>query len=94
MRAKAIFYSQKEIEPKERTKFKKELAGHNDSSHGGRYRCRIQGFLDKIQYVKPSNGALILKSEDYKKAINLMKKYSIRYKVYDIEVPRSHFLTK
>lgn len=94
MKAKAIFYSQKEITPKERTKFKKELAGHNDSSHGGRYRYRIRGLLDKIPHVKPSNGALILKSDDYKKAINLMKKYSIAYKVYDIEVPKSHFLNK
>lgn len=94
MKAKAIFYSQKEIKPKERTKFKKELVGHNDSSHGGRYRYRIQGLLDKIQYIKPSNATLILKGEDYKKAINLMRKYSIKYTTYNIEVPKSHFVNK
>lgn len=92
MRAKVIFYSQKEIEPKERTKFKKELAGHNDSSHGGRYKYRIQGVLDKILYIKPCSAALILKISDYKKVICLMKKYSIEYTTYSIEVPASHFV--
>ena len=45
MKAKVIFYSQKEIKPAEKTKFKKELPGHNDSSHGGRYKYKIQGIL-------------------------------------------------
>ena len=91
MQAKIVFYSQKKIKPKERTKFKKEFAGHNDSSHGGRYKYKIKGLLDKIQYIKPANAALILKKEDYKKAISLMEKYSIDYTVYDIEVQASHF---
>jgi hypothetical protein len=94
MKAKVIFYSQKEIKPKERTKFKKELTGHNDSSHGGRYEYRINGLLDKIQHIKPSNAALILEVNGYKKAVNLMKKYSIKYTMYDIEVPRTHFINK
>lgn len=92
MRAKVIFYSQKEISPKERTKFKKELSGHNDASHGGRYRYRIKGLLDTVHYLKPANAALILKKEDCNQAINLMKKYSINYKVYDIKVPVSEFM--
>ena len=92
MKAKVIFYSQKKIMPKQRTKFKKELAGHNDASHGGRYRYKIKGLLDRIQHIKPSNAALIVKKEDYKKAISLMKKYSIDYAIYSIEVPTSHFM--
>lgn len=92
MKAKVIFYSQKKIKPKERTMFKKELAGHNDSSHGGRYKYKIEGLLDKISHIKPSNAALILKKENYKTAISLMKKYSIDYEVYNIEVPVSKFM--
>lgn len=92
MKAKVIFYSQKNIKPKQRTKFKKELAGHNDASHGGRYKYRIKGLLDQIQHIKPTNAALILKKEDYKKVISLMKRYSIDYIVYDIEVPVSQFM--
>jgi hypothetical protein len=94
MRAKVIFYSQKELEPKERTKFKKELAGHNDASHGGRYGYRINGVLDKIQHIKPSNAALILKLNDYKKVLSLMKKHAIKYTVYSIEVPKTHLKNK
>ena len=89
MDAKVIFYSQKKIKPKERTKFKKELAGHDDASHGGRYTYRVEGILDSMWYIKPANAALILKKEDYMKAITLMKKYSIDYEVYDIKVPKS-----
>ena len=92
MKAKIIFYSQKKIKPKERTKFKKELAGHNDSSHGGRYKYKIKGLLDEIQHIKPTNAVLILKKEDSKKAISLMKKYSIDYVKYNIEIPASHFI--
>ena len=91
MIAKVIFYTQKKIKPKERTKFKKELTGHNDSSHGGKYKYRIEGLLSKVPHIKPSNAALILKKKDYKKVISLMEKYSIDYTSYDINVPVSHF---
>lgn len=77
---------------KEKEKLEKELAGHNDSSHGGRYKYRIKGLLDKIQHIKPTNASLILKREDYGKAIGLMKKYSTDYVVYDIKVSVSHFV--
>lgn len=91
MKAKIIFYSQKEISPKQRTKFKKELAGHNDASHGGKYKYRIKGLLDRIRHIKPANAVLILKKEDCKEVTNLMKKYSVDYVVYDIEIPASKF---
>ena len=91
MNSKVIFYSQKKIAPKQRTKFKKELAGHNDASHGGRYKYRIEGVLDKISYIKPSKGALILKKKDYLKIIQILDKYSIEYISYDINVPSSDF---
>jgi hypothetical protein len=91
MKAKVIFYSQKEIKPKDRTQFKKELAGHNDASHGGRYKYKIEGILDKIKHIRPANASLILKKEDCKKVLSLMKKYSVNYVSYDIDVPQSHF---
>lgn len=94
MKAKVIFYSQKEIKPAEKTKFKKELAGHNDSSHGGRYKYKIHGILDQIKHIKPSNSALIVGINDYKKLINLMEKYSIKHIEYTIEVPVSDFINK
>lgn len=92
MDAKVIFYSQKKIMPKQRTKFKKELAGHNDASHGGKYTYKIKGLLDRIQHIKPSNAALIVKREDYKEVISLMKKYSIDYETYNVEVPATQFM--
>lgn len=94
MKAKVIFYSQKEIKPAEKTKFKKELAGHNDSSHGGRYKYKIHGILDQIKHIKPSNSALIVGINDYKKLINLMEKYSIKHIEYNIEVSESDFKNK
>jgi len=91
MNAKIIFYSQKEIVPKERTKFKKELAGHKDSSHGGRYKYKIKGLLDQIKHIKPCHAALIVKNKDLSKVIQLIKKYEIQYVNYNIEVNQKEF---
>ena len=91
MKAKIIFYSQKEILPKKRTKFKKELSGHKDSSHGGRYKYKIDGLLDKIDYIKPCHAAIIIKNKDYAKIIKLIEKYEIPYVDYDIEVKQKEF---
>ncbi len=91
MKAKIIFYSQKKILPKERTRFKKELMGHQDSSHGGRYKYKIDGLLDKIEYVKPCHAALIVKQGDYLKIIELIKRYRIQHTVYNIEVKQKEF---
>jgi hypothetical protein len=91
MKAKVIFYSQKEISPDKRTKFKKELAGHNDSSHGGRYKYRVEGILDKIKYIKPCNASLIILKKDFKIITDLMNKYSIKFKDYNIDVEEKEF---
>ena len=91
MKAKIIFYSQKKISPKERTKFKKELAGHKDSSHGGRYKYKIRGLLDQIAYIKPCHAALIVKNRDHVKVIRLIKEYNIPYTDYTIEVKQKDF---
>ena len=94
MKAKIIFYSQKEITPAEKTKFKKELAGHHDASHGGKYRYKIHGILHQIKHIKPSNSALIVGINDYKKLIGLMEKYSIKHIEYNLEVPEADFINK
>jgi hypothetical protein len=91
MKAKIIFYSQKEIPPNKRTAFKKKLAGHNDSSHGRKYKYRINGLLDSIEYIKPCHAALIVKNKEIRKLISLMKKYSISNKIYNIDVPDKDF---
>lgn len=91
MKAKVIFYSQKRILPKERTKFKKELAGHNDSSHGGKYKYRKKGLLDSIEHIKPCHAALIVKGKDYGRITRLIKKYGIPYSAYNIELRQKDF---
>ena len=91
MKAKIIFYSQKNIQPRERTKFKKELAGHKDSSHGGRYKYKIEGLLNQIDYIKPCHAALIIKNKDCIKVIKLIEKYRIPYVDYNIEVKQKEF---
>lgn len=91
MKAKIIFYSQKNVLPKKRTQFKKELAGHKDSSHGGRYKYKINGLLDQIEYIKPCHAALIVKNKDYAKVTKLIEKYGIQYVDYSIEVKQKEF---
>ena len=92
MKAKVIFYSQKKIKPNLRTKFKKELTGHNDSSHGGNYKYRIKGILDKIQSIKPCNATLIIKNIDLSKVTSIMDKYGVEYTSYTIEIKKNDFI--
>ncbi len=91
MKAKIIFYSQKDILPKERTKFKKELTGHNDASHGGKYKYKIQGLLNSIKYIKPCHAALIVKKKDFRKVLKLMEKYKISHTEYNLELTKTDF---
>lgn len=91
MKAKIIFYSQKNILPNKRTKFKKELTGHKDASHGGRYKYKIMGLLDQMEYIKPCHAALIVKNKDKAKVIKLIEKYGIQYVEYNIEVKQKEF---
>ncbi len=91
MKAKIIFYTQKDLKPRDRTKFKKEFSGHNDSSHGGRYKYKIEGLLDKIKYIKPCHGAIIVNIKDAKKIIEIIAKYNIKYTQYGTELTKKDF---
>lgn len=92
MKAKIIFYSQKEINPNTRTQFKKKLTGHNDSSHGGKYKYKIKGILDDIDHIKPCNAALIIKNEDFKKITELMNQFNIKYTIYNLNIDPKEFI--
>ena len=86
MNAKIIFFNQTQIPPKTKTKFKKELSGHNDSSHGGRYKYKIKGILDTIKHIKPTKGSIIIQEKDYPTILQLMNKHNIQHKTYTIQI--------
>ena len=57
----------------------------------GRYKYKIKGLLYQIKYIKPCHVALIIENKDYSKIIKLIKRYSISYVNYNIEVKQIEF---
>lgn len=91
MKAKIIFYSQKELNQKQKTKLKKELSGHNDTSHGGKYKYYRKGLLDTVTHIKPANGTLIIQEKDHQKVIKLLKKHNTKIKTYNLQINKTEF---
>jgi len=77
--------------PRDKTKFKQELAGRNTSSLGKRYTYTILGILDKIKNIRPCRSAIIINNEDHAKLIELMDKYKVKHKSYPTKVSKSEF---
>lgn len=91
MKAKLITYSLINQQISAQNQFRKELNGHNDVSHHGRYKYRREGLLDKIPHIKPSRGTIIVPTKEFAKIINLIKKYDAKMKVFDIQIDKSEF---
>lgn len=51
----------------------KRLYGQETSSHGGRYRYRREGLLDRVRNVHPIRGVLIVRKEDGERVIGLLE---------------------
>ena len=91
MKAKLITYSLVKLPISEQNQFRKELNGHNDVSHHGRYKYRREGLLDKTPHLKPSRSTIIVPTKDSDKIIDLIKKYKAKIKVFDIQISKFEF---
>lgn len=91
MKAKIVFYNQEDLEPKEKTKLKKKLYGHKDSSHKGKYRYKIEGILGGIKHLKPARAVIILRKEDLDAVTDILEKFKTKFRVYDIIIAAKEF---
>lgn len=79
-----ICYTLRNIEPKKRTKFIRELYGYNDKSNHGKYNYQRKGILSKTKHDKPLKSIIIIKKGTTKKIIEHLKKYHAKYISYKL----------
>jgi hypothetical protein len=91
MKAKIISYSIKNQSVSVQNSLRKILIGHNAVSHGGKYKYRIDGILDKIKHIKPSRSTLITSLKDSNIILNILKEHNAIIKTYDIQINKEEF---
>lgn len=51
----------------------RKLYGYNNASFYGKYRTRVQGLLDKMPSIRYLNSTIVVRKEDEKKVLRLLK---------------------
>jgi len=85
MKAKLFCYNLEKLSSSAKNKCRKELLGHNDSSHDGKYRYQRPGLLQKIWNQRPVRSVVIVKERDSSGVIRVFEKYDVRYNTYEIK---------
>lgn len=91
MNAKIITYTITHLTIAQQNKIRVQLNGHNATSHGGKYKYRIDGLLDQIINIKPSRSTIIAPTKEAQKIIDLLKKHKAKITTYDIQIDEKEF---
>lgn len=78
MQKTIICYTLGSIEPRNRSKFNRELYGYEDKSNHGKYKYQRKGILTNTEYEKPLDSVLIL-TKNTRKVIQHLKNYKAKY---------------
>ena len=78
--------SRKGVSPGSYSRFYRKLYGYNNSSHYGRYRKRIPGFLDNYRYVKYANGVIVTRTEASGAIVEFLKNNQAEVHRWDVEI--------
>jgi hypothetical protein len=62
----------------------KKLYGQNTSSHGGKYRYRRKGLLDKIPSSRLIRGVIIVRKKDKKEILELLDGFDAEVHVREV----------
>jgi len=89
MKARLITYTISKQSISVQNQLRKQLIGHNDTSHKGKYKYRRNGLLDKIRHLKPSKNTIIAPLNESEQIIKLLNKYNATIRIYDIQIKES-----
>jgi len=64
----------------------KRLYGQETSSHGGKYRYRRPGLLDGVPHRRLIRGVIVLKVEDEKRVVRLLRELGAEVHVRRVEL--------
>lgn len=91
MKAKLIVYSVKHLSVAAQNQLRKAINGHNDVSHGKRYRYRREGLLDKLVHLKPSRNTILAPLKEAEQILDVLIKLDAKIKTYNLEMNKSEF---
>ena len=94
MKAKIIFYRQKNLSQNEKFKLRRDLLGLKQKSNFSRYSYKIKGILDKIPHYRPIDSSIIVEEKDMDKIKSALKKHNTVYETFSIEIPKCKLTKK
>ena len=71
----------------------KKLYGQQTSSHGGRYRYRRKGLLDKVPAQRLIRGVIIVRSEDEPQVTELLENFEMEIHVRNVLLTQDDIIT-
>lgn len=73
--------------------FNREIYGYTDNSNNNSYQYKRKGILSQIPHLRLVKGAFIIKKADINKIKPVLKKYKVKYEIYNLLISESK-LTK
>lgn len=89
MKASLIIHDLSELEHYQKVLFNRAIYGYIDNSNNSAYQYKRKGILSQIPHLRLLKGALVIKKEDMEKIKPLLKKYKVKYRVYDLLIKES-----
>ncbi len=76
----------KDISLKEKEKFRRLFLGYKDKSNNGGYMYNRAGLLAEIPSIKPARSLIIIKNNDEKKVLMVLKRFNLDYLTWKIQL--------
>jgi len=94
MNAKIIFYAQKKLDQNTKFKLRRKLLGIEQKSNFSRYKYQIKGALNQIEHYRPVDSTIIVKKDESKTIIDILKEFNAEYEIFDIKIPSTKLTIK
>lgn len=93
MKASLIIHNLSELNHYQKVLFNRAVYGYTDNSNHNSYHYKREGILSQIPSLRLLKGALVIKKEDVGKIEQVLKKYKVKYGVYEITIPETKLIT-
>ena len=94
MNAKLICYDLSKLSQVNKVEIKRALFGYVEYSNNAAYTYKRKGILDNMPSIKPIKAVIIVRNEDEKAIIKILRKYRAKYYTYSVEIPQWKFIKK
>lgn len=89
MKAKLIAYDLSKLDHYKKVLVNRALYGYNDHSNKGNYFYKREGVLNGVPHLRLLRGVILVKPNDQKKVVDILKKYKTKHSIFTVEVKSS-----